>query len=228
MTLNELGLQLREIYPHLKTRPGSHTQLAQLFLQSYPEYYDLLSPVARKIHEVSHESFESQRWTERGRLESEDLFENTRKKRLENLHLADMLMEATQNRTPVTALHDITIESHKTNEFIRKEKAIVEIGLSGNERASLKPHQLIRLLEAELEALITKRDNESHPEKREDLTEAIAFKREELRGRRNQALVSVGRNPLGHDENPNGTGSGGESLKGDVEPVSGSHPRMGF
>jgi hypothetical protein len=229
MNLNELGLQLRTLYPHLISRRGTHAQLAQFFLANYPEYQDLISPVYRKLHHVATEDFESQRLTERGRLESDHNFELTRTLKLQNIHLADMMFEATSLRVPVTALEPMAVKSHDTEQQIILERAKRDIGLEGAERVSLKAHQLISTLEAELAELITKRDKEPHKEKKADLTESIEFKREELRGRRKQALVSVGvRSPLGDDEGPDGDGSGGTSNERDVERVAGPDARMGF
>ncbi len=72
-TPNELGLRLREKFPGLNRLPLNNADLAEYILERHPTLIDLISPTARRVKEVADVSFRSQRWTEKGRLESEGI-----------------------------------------------------------------------------------------------------------------------------------------------------------
>lgn len=230
MTYRELGLQLRQIYPHLQNEPGDDGALALRFLNSYPEYWDLVSEFAREIQSVATQGFESQRWTEKGRLESTFAFEVIRKSKLENLHMADMIMEATKRRVPVTALAELVVEDHKHHHTMELERFRRDNGLEGGERARLTPHYLIRQLEAELMDLIDRRDKETHPDKKEVLNIRIQNLKGELNARGQQTLVQAGGGGRVEftDEDADRDGVRGSSTEASVEPLPPPKPRMGF
>lgn len=74
MTLQQAGLKLKQHWPELTQFNLSDEQLATLILNRYPRLYALVSPFAERIKETTEEDFESHRWTEKGRLESTQIF----------------------------------------------------------------------------------------------------------------------------------------------------------
>lgn len=233
MTLNDFAVVLREKFPKLSDVPLNNEDLAQYVLNLYPQYYDFISPSARRIKQVSNlpVTYEPRKFFESSTTDglNEAQAIQNRRAYIASLHEADMVIKASGMGVPVQALVEMAVESHRTEEFIRKERFIRDNGLQGGEILSLKPHQLIERLQDRLMGLIDALDEESHPTKREVLQIRINGLKEELRGRTKQALVSVGvRDSLGDDENPNGSGGSGTSPEGNLEPVSGTMSRVGF
>lgn len=230
MTYVEFGLQLRQIFPHLVQVPLNNEDLAQYFLNLYPQYYDAISPTARRIKEISERRPESSAWFESSRVQNvAGMIANNRAEAMA-LHEMDMLVKASGMGVPVTALHDIAVNTHQTNETIRLEQFRRDNGLDGADRTRLTPHNLIQQLEDRLMRLIDRRDAESHPDKREVLSTRIKHLQEELNARGQQAVVSAGggtglRQP---DEDTDGPGGSQPSQKGDVEPVPREKSRVGF
>lgn len=228
MTHQELGLQLRQIYPQLQKHPGTATQLAQFFLKNYPEYQDLISPIARRVNEIIERPIESNRFTEKGRLESHNLIIKNQVAEISMLHHAENVIRASSMNVPVEVLSrlaELDAEHHHKMEY---EKFVMSCGLDGTIRNTLRPLEVLQHRRIELNSLIEERDNESHPDKREVLDILIEAAKEELRGRANQAMVQAGGRRLREsNENTETERSSGTSVKGDVEPISIKGFRMG-
>lgn len=230
MTYVEFGLQLRQIFPKLASTPLANEDLAQYFLNLYPEYYDAISPTARRIKEISERRPSSDAWFESTRVQNvKGMIENNRAEAM-SLHEMDMLVKASGMGVPATALHDISIITHQTDQIIRLETFRRDNGLDGSDRVRLTPHNLIEQLHSKLNRLIDERDRESHPDKREVLNIRIQQLKAELHARGQQALVKAGgRGELGPaDEDANGSGSHPASAETDPEQVPPPRNRAGF
>lgn len=237
MTHQELGLQLRQIFPQLvhdpDTRDMNHEVLARYFIKVYPDYLDLVAPAASAIYDATTSPVE----VERGMFTTEGTHQDNIGKAIANrqsyvnmVYDGEQKIEAIMRSLPVTALHDIAIETHKTNqairletaktdETIRLEESRIAQGLDAGNRDLLTPHELIEILEAKLETTIKRRDRETHPEIRADLTESIAHQRGVLRARRQQAMVQVtDRKRLGDGNQDHDRPAGrGEEAEEDLE-----------
>lgn len=154
MTFNEFGLRLRQAKPQLNAVPLNNEQLAQFVLNEWPELYDIISPAARKIKQVSEApiTWPNRRWYEGSNVEVQNeagVIAN-RRAEITMLHEASMMILAESRGVPVTSLGHIIEREHETTETMRLERFRRDIGLEGGERSRLTPHYLIRQLEAEL------------------------------------------------------------------------------
>lgn len=229
MTPNDIGLKLRRECPELNEIALSNAQLGQYLLNRYPKLYKFISPTAERVKEITEDQFASSRWFEEGRLLSKGMDVANKAAEIEMLHKADLVIKASGMGISVPAMIEMEQETHRTNEAVRKERLLDNDSLDANERARLNPHYLIQRLQDTLMRLIDERDNQSHPDKRKVLDLRIKHLMEELDGRAAQtALQASGRSRLElvrpDSDRP---GSGGESVQGDVEPVSVKGFRMG-
>jgi hypothetical protein len=207
----------------------SNEDLAQWILNRYPQFYDAISPTARKIKEIADRPRVSQKLWEGNRLANEAKMIENDKAEAELLHAADMLIKASGMGIPVVALPEIAVITHKTDEMIRFEKFKTQDGLNGIDRARLGPHHQIELLQDRLMALIDERDKESHPDKREALNIRVQQLKEELRARGQQTVVQAGGDGLRlSDQNSDSAGGSESSTQTDSEPVPPPRNRAGF
>jgi hypothetical protein len=230
MTLNEFGLTLRRKFPNLEAVPLNNEDLAQYVLNLYPQYYDAISPTARRIKEISDRPRVSQKWWEGSRLANERLMVENDELEMKALHEADMLIKATSMGVPRESLGHLIEMDHAHHHTMELETFRRDNGLDGKNRHLLTPHELIDALQAKLLRCIDHRDAESHPDKRAVLTLRIKQLREEIHARGEQALVQAGGGDrLRHtDEDPEQSGNSGDSNTASAQQPAASKSRVGF
>lgn len=241
MTYQEFGLQLRKVYPQLNTVPLDHAALAQYFLNLYPEYYDAISPTARKVKELTDKPirYPDRRWFEgsgQAGLNHAQAIQN-RRSHIAMLHEAEMVIWASEQKVPVTALHEIAIVSHVhaaqkdllTHQY-QLEKAKDNDAMDIGNREILTPHEIIDSLEDKLMTLIDRHDAETHPKKKRALKLRVNRLMEELDGLSSRAAVQAKdrQRVERSDAGSYGEGSLREETEEKVEPVSTEKSRVGF
>lgn len=240
MRYEEFGLRLRRIFPKLVEIPLDDAALAQYFLNLYPQYYSHISPAAARIKEISDRTPESQRWTEKGRLESVAQMVAINQAEAESQSFMDVAIRAAGEGLTVEGyvkMRELDHHHHLQKDLLQTQHdQVMELerfrrdnGLEGGERARLTPHYLIRQLEAELMDLIDRRDREEHPDKRDVLNIRIKHLKGELDARGQQTMVQAGGRPGVEftDKDADRDGSSGIGFTSGVESLSSKKSRMG-
>ncbi len=190
MTHDALGKQLRQLYPHLNQEPGDDKALALRFLNLYPQYYDLISPVSRRIKEISERLPTSNRFTEKGRLESIEQQVFINRQEAQSLLYMDTALRAAEVGVSVETYermkeheHSLHLQKDLLTHQYELEKKKDNDALDVGNRELLTPHELVDTLEAKLMTLVDRFDAESHPKKKRILSIRIKRLMEELDGR---------------------------------------------
>ncbi|MBI4486926.1 MAG: hypothetical protein HY655_13025 [Acidobacteria bacterium] len=234
MTLDEFGAlvkrnpKVRDYYTADELDSVPAHVLAQKVLAAFPEYWDMISPSARRIYELQRANTASQAVfaTEGMRIEHRAGHIANNLAEAQAVHEMDMLIEASSRNIPrdvwgAMLLTDhqfqlqVKLERDRLNNEIELESRRRNIGLDGADRADLTPFYYLEEIRRRLTSLYDERDavlNDgrlSDVNKRDrlaDIDNMIEMLREDLSARGQQTLVQAADRPrLGQgDPDPNG------------------------
>ena len=169
MNLVWMGRQLRRNFLELNELPLSDEQLAQHVLNLYPALYDALSTTARRIKEISDRPKQSTAWFEGTRIERAKKYIENDLAEARALHEMDLMIKASVQGVPASALHDIAIDNNRSRLKVQEDIELDNASLDAALRLHLQNHELIDKLHRELNDLIDMYDSETHATKRKAL-----------------------------------------------------------
>lgn len=235
MTFEEFGMRLRASKPALNAVPLTNEQLALWVAEEY-DLWDLISTTARRIKDISERRPRSDRWTEKGRLESIQQMVAINREEAASLLEMDVSIRAAGEGVTLHVYEELRTLDHKhglqkdlmTHEYELERKKDNDALDAGN-RELLTNHELIEDIEKRLMDAIDRHDAETHPVKKRALAIRVDRLMEELDGRTTTAAVQASnRSRLdSKDENSNGTGNSQPEAEANPEQISSANPGTG-